>query len=112
MNLQSYSSDNSGNLVPSGVASADPSAGSGQTLTDATIGGDHNVTVVAGEVYAFTAALTGSFFFGIAAVTSAANIIWVCGLYDTIVMKIPVGITTLHYAGSVNGATGYLRKLT
>lgn len=109
--MEIYQSDNSGNRVPPGVEAPDPVAASGQTLTDAAIGGDHNVTVIAGEVYAFTANLTGSFFFGVAAITTAANIIWACGLYNTIVMKIPIGITTLHYAGSVNGATGYLRKL-
>jgi len=109
--MEVFASDNSGNRVVFDADTADPVAGSGQTLTDETTGGDHTVTVVAGATYAFTAALTGSFFFGIAAVTTAANIIWVCGLYNTIIMKIPLGVTTLHYAGSANGATGYLRKL-
>lgn len=107
-----YLSNNAGHRACPGAVNCDPVAASGQTLTDAAIGGDHSCTVVAGESYAFTAALTGSFFFGVADITTAANIIWACGLYDTIVMKIPQGITVLHYAGSANGATGYLRKLT
>jgi len=110
--VDTYLSNNAGHRAAPGAINCDPVAASGQTLTDATIGGDHSVTVVAGESYAFTAALTGSFFFGVAAVTTAANIIWACGLYNTIVIKVPESITTLHYAGSVNGATGYLVKLT
>jgi len=107
-----YLSNNAGHRACPGAVNCDPVAASGQTLTDATIGGDHTATVVAGESYAFTAGLTGGFIFGVAAVTTAANIIWACGLNDTIVMKIPQGITTLHYAGLVNNAAGYLRKLT
>jgi len=109
--MDTFLSDNAGNRASPGAVCADPVAASGQTLTDAAIGGDHSCTVVAGARYAFTAALTGSFFFGIAAITTAANIIWACGLNQTIIMKIPQGQTTLHYAGSANGATGYLRKL-
>ena len=106
-----YLSDNAGNRASPGAVNCDPLVASGQTLTDAAIGGDHEVTVVAGARYAFTAGLTGGFIFGIAAVTTAANIIWACGLNDTIVIKIPQGYTTLHYASLVNDGTGYLRRL-
>lgn len=107
-----FLSDNAGNRASPGAVNCDPVLASGQTLTDAAIGGDHEATVVAGARYAFTAGLTGGFIFGLAAVTTATNIIWACGLNDTIVIKIPSSYTTLHYAGLVNAATGYLRRLT
>lgn len=106
-----YISDNGGNRASPGAVCCDPVLASGQTLTDAAIGGDHTCTVVAGARYAFTAGLTGGFIFGVAAVTTAANIVWACGLNDTIMIKIPQGYTTLHYASLVNNGAGYLRKL-
>jgi len=109
MSIKLY--DNGGNIASPGAVNADPVLASGQTLTDAAIGGDHTVTVVGGARYAFTAGLTGGFIFGIAAVTTAANIVWACGLNDTIVIKIPASYTTLHYAGLANNAAGYLRRL-
>ena len=109
MSIKLY--DNGGNIASPGAVNADPILASGQTMTDAAIGGDHTVTVVAGARYAFTAGLTGGFIFGIAAVTTAANIVWACGLNDTIMIKIPQGYTSLHYAGLVNNAAGYLRRL-
>lgn len=106
-----YLSDNAGNRASPGAVCCDPVLASGQTLTDDAIGGDHTVTVVAGARYAFTAGLTGGFIFGIAAVTTAANIVWACGLNNTAVIKIPQGYTELHYASLVNGGTGYLVRL-
>jgi hypothetical protein len=112
--MELYQSDNNGHRVPPGVVAADPIAGSGILLTDATIGADHTQTVVAGALYAvtFVSAVTGlAMYFGIAAVTSDVNVLWICVPYETIVIKIPIGITSLHYEGAVNGATVRLRRL-
>ena len=110
-----YLSDNYGNRVPPGVVSADPVLASGQTLTDATIGADAEATVVAGASYAVTAvgiAATIGMKLGLADVfASAANVIWVATLYETIVIKIPAGYTVLHYEGIADAASVMLRRL-
>ena len=109
-----YLSDNSGNRVPPGVVAVNPIAASGLLLTDGTIGADHTQAVVAGALYAvtFVSAVAGlAMYFGIADVTTDANVIWVCTPAETIVIQIPIGITLLHYEGAVNGATVRLRRL-
>ena len=109
-----YLSDNNGNRVPPGVMAADPIAASGILLTDAAIGADHTQTVVSGATYVatFVSAVTGlAMYFGIADVTTDANVIWICTPYESIVIKIPEGTTTLHYEGAVNGATVRLRRI-
>ena len=113
--METYLSDNSGNRVPPGVVAADPIAASGILLTDGTIGANHTQTVVAGASYAITlvsATSTLAMYFGIADVTTDANVIWVCQPYETIVIKIPANITTLHYEGAVNAASVRIRRLT
>jgi len=109
--MEIYHSDNMGNRVPPHANLADPELASGQTLTNATAATDTEATVVAGESYVITALTTGGFYFGLAAISTAANILWVCPLGQTIVIKIPVGYTTLHYATNVNNGVAYMRKL-
>ncbi len=106
-----YLSNNAGHRVPPADA-PDPIAASGQTLTNATALAADSATVVAGATYAFTSMLLGGFIFGIAATTTAANIIWACPIYKTIIIVIPTGVTTLHYATNVINGVGYLRRLT
>ena len=106
-----FLSDNAGHRVPPADA-PDPVAASGQTLANATALANDTATVVAGAKYAFTSMLTGGFIFGIAATTTAANIIWSCPIYKTIIIVIPAGVTALHYATNVNDGTGQLRRLT
>jgi hypothetical protein len=103
--------DNGGHRVPPHVGMADPVAASGQTLTNGTKDTDTEVTVVAGATYAVTSQVTGGFYFGVATVATAANILWACPIYRTILITIPLGVTTLHYATDVNSGVGYLRKL-
>jgi len=103
--------DNGGHVV-SIPETADPVIASGQTLTNASKDTDTEATVVAGERYAITAQEVGGFYFGIADVTTAANIVWACPAGKTIVIYIPLGYTTLHYATDTNDAIGYLRKLS
>jgi hypothetical protein len=97
--------------VPPGVESGDGIAASGQTLTQATAGNNTTVTVVAGAQYLVTAMSAGAFFFGIATVATAANIIWAVGANHTCVINIPEGITTLNYSNDTNGAVAYLRRI-
>ncbi len=114
MGQEVYISDNAGNKTAPGAIAADPVVASGIILTDGTIGADHTQAVVAGASYAVTlvsAASTLAMYFGVAAVTTDANVIWVCVPYETIVIKIPLGITSLHYEGAANGASVRLRKL-
>ena len=106
-----YLSDNAGHRVPPADA-PDPVVASGQTLTNATALAADTATVVAGAKYAFTAMLLGGFIFGVAVTTTPANILWACPIYKTIIIVIPAGITTLHYATNVINGVGYLRRLT
>jgi len=103
--------DNNGHKAAPGCVAADPIAASGVALVDATIGADIELTVVAGGVYAVTASAQG-FVFGIADVTTAANVIWVATVYETIIIQIPTTVTTLHYQGIANSAAGYMRRLS
>ncbi|KKK97397.1 hypothetical protein LCGC14_2653170 [marine sediment metagenome] len=106
-----YLSDNAGHRVPPADA-PDPVAASGQTLTNGTKDTNTTVTVVEGASYALTAQEVGGFYLGILTTATAANIIWACPVGKTIIISIPSGVTTLHYATDTNSAIGYLRKLT
>ncbi len=109
--METYLSDNAGHRVPPAGA-PDPVAASGQTLTNGAALAADSATVVAGATYAFTSMILGGFIFGIAVTTTAANILWACPIYKTIIIVIPAGVTTLHYATNVNDGVGYLRRLT
>lgn len=109
-----YPCDNNGNRAAPGALAADPIAASGILLTDATIGADHTQTVVGGAIYVATlvsAASTLAMYFGIADVTTDANVLWVCTPYQSIIIKVPEGTTSLHYEGAANGASIRLRRL-
>jgi hypothetical protein len=89
-------------------------ASSGVTLTDAATGGDHTQTVVPGATYAVTASPAvdgGHFHFGVATILTAANILWVCCTGETVLIRIPDDVTSLHYQSLANGGTAWLRRL-
>jgi hypothetical protein len=110
--MQVISNDNNGNKVPAHPNMADPIAASGQTLTNATADADGTATVVAGATYVFTTLKTGGFYFSITGVvTTPANIEWACPLQQSVIIKIPVGVTTLHYATDTNNGKGFLRRI-
>jgi hypothetical protein len=108
--MEVFLSDNNGHRVPPADA-PDPIAASGQTLTNGTALANGTATVVEGATYAFTSMILGGFIFGVAATTTAANIIWACPIYKTIVITIPNGVTSLHWATNVNSGVGYLRRI-
>ena len=72
---------------------------------------DTELAVIAGKRYRFTALVTGGFYLGLADVTTAANVRWVCPLRKTIEIQIPRGVTVLHAASDTNNAIGYLIEL-
>ena len=111
MSKEVYLSDNAGHRVPPADA-PDPVQATGQQLTNGTKDTDTEVTVVAGATYALTALLTGGFYLGILDVTTVANVAWCCPIYRTIIIVIPSGVTTLHYATDTNSGIGYLRRLS
>ena len=106
-----YLSDNNGNRMAPHVGMVDPVLASGQTLTNASKDTNTTATVVAGGIYAITAQEVGGFFFGLATIATAANIIWACPVRETIIIKIPVGYTTLNYGCDTNDSIGYLRRI-
>jgi hypothetical protein len=99
-----------GTTAPLGTLFFEPDHGTGQTATDAGTGGDHTLTVEPG-VYVIMATTTGAFIFGLSAVTTAANVAWMCPAGGVIAVRIPIGSTALHYASLVNGGTIYLTKV-
>jgi hypothetical protein len=112
MNHDVYLSDNVGNRVPPGVASGAPKLASGQTITDATTGGDHyDVTLTPGKTYKIMADATGGWLFGVAAVTSAANVLWFCPPSGVMCFTMPLGYTALHYECLVNSGNCYLVEM-
>lgn len=109
--MEIFLSDNSGHRVPPADA-PDPVQGTGQLLTNASADTDTSATVVGGKRYVFTSMKTGAFYFGVADVTTPANVAWVCPLEKTIIIVIPAGVTTLHYATDTINGKGYLRELS
>ena len=87
--------------------------GSGATLTDAATGGDHTQAVEPGATYAFTCGIVANstFVFGIADITSAGNVLWAAPPQTTCLIRVPAGVTVLHYESLANGGIGYLRRL-
>lgn len=83
-----------------------------QQLTQAAAGTNTTCTVVAGQRYRFTAYITGGFRFGLATMATVGNTRWVCPLYRSIEIEIPVNYTTLHYTTDTNSALGFLVELS
>lgn len=110
---EQYSCDNSGNRVPPDPRMADPVAASG-VLLDAGKDSVGTETVVGGQSYivSTTGDRVGRWLFSITGVcTTVANIEWVCAQGDKIIIKIPLGVTTLHYLQKDKSGFGYLATL-
>ena len=93
------------------VLATSPVAGETQKLTNSSANTDGMISVAAGGTYVFTSVVTGGFYFGLADTQSVINVLWVCGLDQAILIKIPAGETKLHYATAVNSGIGYLRRI-
>ena len=105
-----YSYDNAGNKTPGHPDLSDPVLGSGQNVSAAAKDTDEAVVVVAGESYAITC-IKGAHIFGIATTDTVTNVIWACGSGHTIVIKIPIGYTALHFQTPDSSRRFILRKL-
>ena len=75
----------------------EPVAASGQALNCVADATDYTLTVVAGAMYSVSAH-NGRIYLGVADATSAANRIVTIHAGETRFVRIPAGITTLHYA--------------
>jgi len=105
-----YLSDNAGNRVSPHPNLSDPVLGSGQVVSAGSKNTNAQVTVVAGESYAITC-IKGAHYFGIATTATTTNCIWACSAGRTIVVKIPIGYTALHYQTPDDTRKFILRKL-
>lgn len=105
-----YLLNNRGQNAPPGALDAAPVLSqTAQTATDATTGGDHTLTVTAGKAYLVAA--TQLFVFGVADVTTAGNVRWVCPANGAAVIHMPLGYTALHYQSLTNAGIVYLIEL-
>ena len=111
MNQEVFLSDNSGNRVPPHPTMADPVAASGVTKATGTGGDDLTLTVVAGAMYIVTCIGTTGLFSITGVTSTAANIEWICASDETILIKIPVGKTTLYFEGDASTKNIYFRKM-
>ncbi len=111
MGQEVFASDNAGHRVVFDVNTVDPVPVSGLTVDTGTAGDDVTLTVVAGATYALTC-IGASVLVSITGVTStAANVEWIAPAGVTIIIKIPVGITTLYLEGDTGSKAIRIRKL-
>ncbi len=111
--MSDYSNDNSGNKIPADVSAANPVAASGITL-DAGKDVAGTEIVDEGQMYIITTTgnRAGRWLFSITGVlTTEANIEWVCSQGSSIIIRIPIGKTTLYYLQKDQVGYGYIRKL-
>jgi len=99
-----------GNRCPPHPNISDPVLGTGQVVTAGSKDVNATVTVEQGKMYAITS-LIGHHIFGIATTATAANVIWACPDGQTIVIRIPMGYTALHYQTPSNSRKFILREL-
>jgi hypothetical protein len=104
-------SDNHGIAVPPGFIGFTPIHGTGGVATDAATGGDETLTVVAGQSYALMTTAAAACIFGLADITTAANVGWFCPPSSILLIHIPAGYTTLHWEALVSGGGFYYTKL-
>lgn len=112
--MDTFLSDNAGGRSSPSPESSQPKVTqTAQMCSGQTAGTDYEKTVSQGSRYRFTAQLTGGFKLGLATVAtgSEANIRWVCPLYRSIEIEIPLGYTTLHVTPDTSSAIGFLVEL-
>ena len=105
-----FSCDNSGNRCGPHPDISDPVQGTGQNVSAASKDIDGTVTVEAGKMYAITC-IKGAHIFGIATTATATNVVWACGSGHTIIIRIPMGYTSLHYQTPDSSRRFILREL-
>ena len=108
--MSGYSVDNSGNRVPASENMVDPVLASAQKVTAGSKETNASITVKQGKMYAITS-LLGAHVFGIATTATAANCIWAAGSGQTIIIRVPIGYTALHYQTPSNTRVFYIREV-
>lgn len=103
--------DNSGNFVPQTENMVDPVAASGQTVATGTSGDDKTFTVSQGKMYALTGIGTAILVSTTGVTSTAANIEWVAGANQTLIMRVPIGKTTIYLEGDTSTKNVYLREV-
>ncbi len=102
--------DNSGNLTGPHPDISDPVLASAQKVVAGSKDANATIDVESGKMYAITS-LIGAHVFGIATTATAANCIWAAPAGKTIVIRVPIGYTTLHYQTPSDSRVFYIRKL-
>jgi hypothetical protein len=104
--------DNNGWLTsPTPESSQPKTTQTALKLTQGTAGTNTTQAVTAGTKYRFTAYAVGGFRFGLATVATDGNVRWVCPLYRSLEIDIPIGYSVLHYTTDTNSALGFLVEL-
>lgn len=104
--------DNVGHRISHPLAVA-PELASGETFTtNGSTNTNSSDTVVSGRTYAVTNTdKTDGVLFGIATTATAANVLWAGGPWETIIITIPEGQTTLHHQSVGTSIALRVRKL-
>ena len=108
--MDNYAHDNSGNRCGEGAVALDPVLGSGQKIVAGGKNADAEIVVTSGTVYALTS-LIGHHIFGIADTAVATNVVWAAPDGVTIIIRIPIGYTALHYQTPSTTRALYVREL-
>lgn len=108
---ENFVCDNSGNRIPPHPFAADPVAASGITISGGVAGSDVTQALDQGQMYIFTG-LGGNWLISFTGATStAANIEWVCPANQTIILRAPIGCSTLYTECDGASKKAYMRKL-
>lgn len=108
--MDQISANSAGNRTGLGAIDCPAVLASGITLAMANNGVDYNTTV--GEKSYVISAVGGFCLLSLTGVTSvAANIEYVCGDEQTIVMHVPYGKTTLYAESDTDSTNLYIREL-
>ncbi len=117
MGQEVYLSDNFGNRIAI-PGTADPVQSSGIKTTLTTAGTDYPITVVAGAIYSVVCGKAASSASGeiisfstVDGADTDANKDWNVGLGQTIIIKIPEGVTTLYAVSTLAATLAYMSKL-
>lgn len=111
MSADNFSCDNMGNRCGEGAKALDPVLASGLTTSMAAAGNDYTETVVGGRTYAVTMTVGLGLFSATGVTSTAANREWVCPKDDTIIIHVPLGVTTIYCEADTNDSFAYWRLL-
>lgn len=112
-----YLANNKGDLVPPHPDMAHPVAASGITKTLTSANTNYTQTVEAGSSYRITCGKSGGssngwiWFSVTGTIATAANREYVVGYGESVIIKIPIGTTTLNMGSSVAATVVHMAKV-